>query len=90
MTKSLDGFLKKLSELNQYNFIHIIEGIKGNRLLLKNREDLAEELLKRPIQILNSRIQIEENPFLLINTELIYSVLFLKEFLDLIRKEEKN
>ena len=89
MAKSLDIFLKKLSESNQHNFINIIETIKDNRKNLSNREDLINELLKRPTSILNSRIQVEESPFLLVYTQLIYPILFIKEFLDLIRKEDK-
>ena len=85
MNQSLESLLKSFSGGNQYNFDKLVDRIRLDRTLRHNYTEMIAELKKSPHSILNSHIQIDENPFQLIYTPTIYSLLFFSEFVKMIR-----
>ncbi len=86
MNQSLESLLTTFSAENQYNFDKLVDRIRSDRTLRHNYTEMINELKKSPHSILNSRIEMDENPFQLIHTPTIYSLLFISEFIKMIRK----
>jgi hypothetical protein len=86
MYQSLETLLKALGSENQYNFDRLVDSIRVNKSLRLNFSEVESELKKTPNNILNSHIQLDENPFQMIYTPMIYSLLFMTEFVKMLRK----